>query len=147
MTEFIGTAVDSITTSRPAMRVRACSDAGYQGVSDSCAAMRLVHCQFQGDCTADVTSCVATNQVGILQFSNEVRVEMPPKAVDKDAFQSKLQTMVRVTGASLAVRRDTCTAICVVQADCALGLCSLPHCLQGAYPLADNILPAPCRRV
>lgn len=37
-------------------------------------------------------------QVGILQFSNDVRVEMPAQAVDHHAYEKKLQTMVSSTG-------------------------------------------------
>lgn len=34
-------------------------------------------------------------QVGILQFSNDVRVELPPQVVEQEVFNKKLETMVR----------------------------------------------------
>ncbi len=37
-------------------------------------------------------------QVGILQFSNDVRVELEPQVVDREVFDKKLATMVRLQG-------------------------------------------------
>lgn len=42
-------------------------------------------------------------QVGILQFSNDVRVELQPQVVDRDVFDKKLEIMVR----NCACRRST----------------------------------------
>ena len=41
---------------------------------------------------------VVVTQVGILQFSNDVRVELPPQFVDHQVYQKTLQTMVSSSG-------------------------------------------------
>ena len=92
MKDFIGSALSSLVASHPAAQV------GHARILMS---MRSVtHGCVQMLC---VTRCVhklhvVVTQVGILQFSNDVRVEMPPQAVDHQVYQKTLQTMVSNRG-------------------------------------------------
>lgn len=45
-------------------------------------------------------------QVGILQFSNDVRVELEPQVVDREVFDKKLATMVRFQGWFIALMQN-----------------------------------------
>jgi hypothetical protein len=50
---------------------------------------------------------VVVTQVGILQFSNDMRVELPLQVVDHQGYQKTLQTMVSSRGGLC------CSLVCI----------------------------------
>lgn len=63
---------------------------------------------FIGAALQNITSSHPLARVGILQFSNDVRVELPPQVVEQEVFDKKLETMTRINGGtniSLAISK------------------------------------------
>lgn len=52
---------------------------------------------FVRDAIDSIAAAYPEARAGVLQFSNDVRVEMAPQALDSDAFAAHLSSMVRVS--------------------------------------------------
>jgi hypothetical protein len=64
--------------------------------------------QFIGTALASIVAEHPLARVGILQFSNDVRIELQPQAIDREMFDQKLATMTRINGGtniSLAISK------------------------------------------
>lgn len=113
MTNFMSTAVDRIATTHPNAKVCADVDRTASAISrggcprltrhpvlrrDSAEQYQVVHSSHLKACSGRAS----LPQVAVVQFSNDVRVELPLERLDRDAFHTLMASMVCALQPSLA---------------------------------------------